>query len=102
MAFPITEASLAMPRAVYLINEVDEFGPMHIAVSDGNMDDSHLDFIQREMDAKGATNLEHELMKLLRSMSVEQREQAWEYAEQGYLPVLNHQGTIDIRLHPKR
>jgi len=69
-------------RVVLLINhdEVNHFGPMHIAVSDGNMDDGNLDFIEGEMKNRGATAQEWELLNLLRQMHANERFAAWELA----------------------
>lgn len=62
------------PRLRYLFREINEFGPLHIIVADGNIDDHHLDACTPK------TAEEAELISLLRKLDVEQRDQAWEQA----------------------
>lgn len=64
--------------ALLMHDNVDPFGPMHIVVADGNMDDGNLDFCEAEMRKCGASIEEWELLSVLRGMSVEKRDEAWE------------------------
>lgn len=65
-------------RLKYLLENVDGFGVMHIVVEDGNMDDGNLYFVETEMAKHGASDDERELLALLRTMTVEEREDAWD------------------------
>jgi hypothetical protein len=68
--------SALMKRAAELMRSVDEFGPLHIIVGDGNVDDCHL-----VMCEPGAvTEDERELLKLLKAMTVDARDKLWETA----------------------
>lgn len=60
--------------------DVNPFGPMHITVDDGNVDDSHLDFVQRQMIDKGASIEEWELLNKLKELTVQERRDAWDEA----------------------
>lgn len=73
-------------RAVELIDHdnVNHFGPMHITVEDGNMDDGNLDFVESEMKKEGASAEEWELLKLLREMEEIERDFVYFYAGRNY------------------
>lgn len=65
-------------RCVDLLNSVDEFGVMHIIVSDGNMDDHHIEWVEQEMDRGGHRDAdERELLAILKEMTVDERDEAW-------------------------
>ncbi len=72
-------------RVVQLLNHdnVNSYGPMHIAVEDGNMDDGNLDFVEEQMKIGGASDEEWELLRLLRQMHEDDRNLAWESAPHG-------------------
>ncbi len=59
-------------RAAELMRSVDEFGPLHIIVADGNIEDCHIEMCE----AKTAD--EKELLTLLRGMTADARENLWE------------------------
>lgn len=80
-------------KVVRLFRVVDGFGPLHIIVEDGNVDDDddHLDFCEFELNrratalplaspAPGEALLEWALIAMLRAMSVEAREILWQVA----------------------
>lgn len=63
-------------HAATLLNRVDDCGITHIISSDGNMETEHIEFVEREM-AGGGTLDEKELIALLKSMSLDDREEAY-------------------------
>jgi hypothetical protein len=65
-------------RAAELMRLVAPWGPMHIAVDDGNMTDGNLDFVESVMRKETATADEWELLRLLRAMSEDERFDLWE------------------------
>lgn len=67
-------------RAAELMRSVDEFGVTHIVTGDGNLDDDNLAFVEREMEKCNppATDDERELIRLLKGMPVEDREELWD------------------------
>lgn len=65
-----------MKRAAELMRSVDEFGPLHIIVGDGNVEDRHLAMC--EPDA--TTDDERELLKLLKAMTLDARDKLWDTA----------------------
>jgi hypothetical protein len=65
-----------MKRAADLMRSVDEFGPLHIIVGDGNVDDIHLEMCVRLAE----TEDERELLRLLKAMTVDARDELWETA----------------------
>lgn len=70
--------SKLMERAEELMRSVDEFGVTHIITGDGNVDDGCIAFVEKAMDAEGATDDERELIVLLKAMTVEAREKLWD------------------------
>jgi hypothetical protein len=82
--------------ASHLLCAVDPFGPMHIAVDDGNMTDDDLDFVEGVMRKGGAAADEWELLRLLRDMTEEERIELWETADYGGCPD-NHEDIVDAR-----
>ncbi len=68
--------SALMKRAAELMRSVDEFGPLHIVVGDGNVDDNHLAMCEPYAE----TDDERELLKLLKAMTVDARDKLWETA----------------------
>jgi hypothetical protein len=68
-----------MDRIFELLTDFDiQFGPLHIAASDGNLDDSNIAFCEKEVAANGATDRERELLALLKSMTEDQRYEVWD------------------------
>jgi hypothetical protein len=65
-----------MRRAAELMRSVDEFGPLHIIVGDGNVDDCHLAMCE----PGAATDDERELLKLLKAMTLDARDTVWDTA----------------------
>lgn len=65
-----------MERAAELMRTVDEFGPLHIIVADGNLDDCHLEMCRPHAE----TDDERELLILLKVMTVDARDALWETA----------------------
>ncbi len=65
-------------RTCHLFREANHWGPLHIVVEDGNLEDTHLDFCEERI-AKGdaATADEVELLKRLRAMSEDDRWAVW-------------------------
>lgn len=55
-----------------LIKAADPFGPLHIAIDDGNVDDTSLAFCERQ----GLDTLETEIVRRLKLLSFEDREAA--------------------------
>ena len=73
---PSTEAI----ATIRLILACDEYGPLHITVSDGNVADNHLTFCAEQ------PNLGHAdltCLAALRALPYEQREAAWHAAAYG-------------------
>ena len=68
---------MSRERAIELMGSVDEWGRMHIVVSDGNVDDGNLDFVEKQEPEK-ATADEIELLGLLRGMTEDERFEIWE------------------------
>ena len=64
-------------RAAKIMAAYDPFGPLHIVVDDGNVDDEWLDSCAAN---PALTDADREILALLKSMTVEERERAWEYA----------------------
>lgn len=64
-------------RVMHLFRAVSPSGPLHVAVSDGNLDDDTLAFCEREMGMRGATSDELELLGLLKQVSRSHREALW-------------------------
>lgn len=54
---------------------MDPWGPLHIIVSDGNLEDSHITFCEYE---EGITEAERAFCKKLRAMSEDEREASWD------------------------
>lgn len=68
-----------LEAAAVLINAADEFGPLHIFVSDGNCEDEHLRFC---LDRPDITEGEAEFVnKMLVDFTVDERLEAWELAQ---------------------
>lgn len=65
-------------RALELWRLVDDFGVLHIIVSDGNVDDDHIAFCKAAMTTEGGTAEERELLELLERMDEELRFWLWE------------------------
>ena len=68
-----------MERAFELWRAVDEFGPLHIIVSDGNIDDCHIEMCEKNRyDERELTDDERELLALLKAMTIDARESLWD------------------------
>lgn len=69
-----------MERAGELMRSVNEFGVTHIITGDGNMDDSHIAFVEKEMNtcSPPPTEDERELITLLKMMTIDAREGLWD------------------------
>jgi hypothetical protein len=68
---------MSRKRIEELLESVDHFGPLHIVVGDGNMDDSSVAFCEGVMDREGGAPEERELIGLLKAIPVEEREELW-------------------------
>jgi hypothetical protein len=69
---------MTQAELIELLEKADEFGPMHIVVGDGNMEDSSLEFVEREMQKRGATRLEWKLLVELEKMTIDERYELWD------------------------
>lgn len=69
-----------MERAAELLRSVNEFGVTHIVTADGNLDDSHLSYVETEMRTciPPPTPDERELIALLKGMTIDARENVWD------------------------
>jgi hypothetical protein len=72
--------SKLIERATELMQSVDEFGVTHIITGDGNLEDSHIAFVEKEMRTctPPPTADERELIALLKAMTIDAREDMWE------------------------
>jgi hypothetical protein len=57
---------------------VDDCGVTHVVSGDGNVDDRSLQFVGREIMDTGGTWLERELIELLATLPLAERERIWE------------------------
>ena len=66
-------------RAADLFGVVDPFGVTHIITDDGNVEDRHIAFVEKEMQTcdPPPTEAEQELISLLKAMPVEVRKRDW-------------------------
>lgn len=71
----------AVLEAAPLLREADEFGALHIVVSDWNLEDEHIDFCGKQASI---TSAEQHLLDILKVMSFAERVTALALAE-GYL-----------------
>ena len=70
-----------MERAAELMKAVDGFGVTHIISEDGNLDDSHIAFVEEQMKtcSPPPTPEERELIILLKVMTIDAREAVWDH-----------------------
>lgn len=64
--------------AAQLIKQCNEFGPLHIIVSDMNVDDDHIEFCAEQ---PGKSKAETVLLDLFRLMDIDERISAFAIAE---------------------
>jgi len=72
--------SKLIERAAELMKSVNEFGVTHIITGDGNLDDSHIAWVEGQMKicSPAPTEDEHELISLLKAMTIDAREKMWD------------------------
>ncbi len=82
---PLSDAARA---AIPLIQACDGFGPLHIVVADGNVEDGNLDFCETDaclgVHGRDLIDCERACLSALRALPYEQRESAWHAAAYGW------------------
>lgn len=63
---------------LFRLEFVDECGVTHLVSADGNVSDENLKFVGREIMAEGGTWLERELIELLATLPLAERNRIWE------------------------
>lgn len=61
-------------RAKHLLDTLDQFGPLHIIVGDGNLEDGDIAFCEKE---PGLSGEELEFLRLLKAMPIDERYDLW-------------------------
>ena len=76
--------TLAILRAANALNRCDEFGPLHIVVADGNINDDCLDFCASpkalNVGRYALRDAEIDCLQKLRALNEDERERAWTLA----------------------
>lgn len=59
---------------IRLFREVDPFGPLHLVVCDGNVEDDHIDYC---LEGPDASDTERAFGLALKNLEVSRREHLW-------------------------